>query len=340
MAGSSVASRPSSLHDDPDREENRVELFPDLPFASWVDTRATLHRFVQIVGKVRLAASPRRNHWWSVPFHVTGRGITTRPMTDGSTIFTVDFDFLDHRLDITALTGRRYSFPLAGHSVADFYEQVQKGLSAVGADVTIALPWPFDLSDSNRPFAEDTDHASYDAAAVSRYWRVLSLVNLLLEEFAAGYSGKTSPVHHFWHTFDITVTRFGDAFVDQPPSTDPVTREAYSRELTSFGFWFGEDAFPEAAFYSYTSPEPAGLADEPLHPSTAGWIERGSSHLAVLRYDDARAAPDPRAAVLEFYESAYRAGATRARWDIDKWASPGGVTDPVIAAEQRGARQP
>ncbi|GAA1171390.1 hypothetical protein GCM10009608_04620 [Pseudonocardia alaniniphila] len=216
---------------------------------------------------------------------------------------------------------------------------MHRGLSAVGADVTIALPRPFDLSDSGRPFAQDTEHAIYDAAAVSRYWRVLSQVNLLLEEFAAGYSGKTSPVHHFWHTFDIAVTRFGDAFVDQPPTTDPVTREAYSRDVTSFGFWFGEDAFPEAAFYSYTSPEPAGLADEPLHPSTAAWIERGSGHLAVLRYDDARAAPDPRAAVLEFYDSAYRAGATRAGWDIDKWTSPGGVTDPVITAEQRGVRQ-
>jgi hypothetical protein len=319
------------------REEKLVELFPDLPYTDWLHTRATLHRYAQIVGKIRLAASPRRNHWWSVPFHVTGRGITTRPMTDGNTIFTIDFDFLDHRLDVTALTGERYSFPLAGQSVAGFYEQVHRALSAVGAAVTIAQPRPFDLPDSGRPFAEDTEHTVYDTGAVTRYWQVLSQVNLLLEEFAGSYSGKTSPVHHFWHTFDIAVTRFSDALVNHSPATDSVTREAYSRELVSFGFWFGDETFPEPAFYSYTSPEPAGLADEPLRPSTAGWVERGGSHLAVLRYDDARAAPDPRGAVLEFYDSAYRAGASRAGWDIDRWTCAGGVTDPVIGAQRRDA---
>jgi hypothetical protein len=210
-----------------------VELFPDIPFATWKDTLATVHRFAQIVGKIRLAASPRRNHWWNVPFHVTGRGITTRPMTDGATIFTIDFDFLDHRIDITAISGDRYSFPLAGQSVASFYRQVLSGLSTVGVNVSIAYPRPFDLPDSNRPFAEDTEHAAYDPAAVTRYWVVLSQVNLLLEAFAAGYSGKTSPVHHFWHTFDIAVTRFGDIHVEHPAATDPVTREAYSRDVVS-----------------------------------------------------------------------------------------------------------
>lgn len=304
-----------------------MELFPDIPFADWKDTLATVHRFAQIVGKIRLAASPRRNHWWHVPFHLTGRGITTRPMTDGATIFTIDFDFLDHRIDITALTGRRYSFPLAGQSVADFYAQVRRGLSTVGVDVTIAHPRPFDLPDSHRPFTEDTEHASYDPAAVTRYWRVLSQVNLLLETFAAGFSGKTSPVHHFWHTFDIAVTRFGDKHIEHLAATDPVTREAYSRDVISFGFWFGDNTFPEPAFYSYTAPEPTGLADEPLQPPAARWVERRGSHLAVLRYDDVRALPDPRAAVLDFYESAYQGGACRAGWDVAHWACPGGVTD-------------
>jgi hypothetical protein len=312
-----------------------VELFPDIPFEAWHDTLATVHRFAQIVGKIRLAASPRRNHWWNVPFHVSGRGITTRPMTDGAAIFTIEFDFLDHRVDITSVSGERYSFPLAGHSVASFYQRVLSGLSTVGVNVRIAHPRPFDLPDSHRPFTEDTEHATYDPAAVTRYWQVLSQVNLLLEEFAAGYSGKTSPVHHFWHTFDIAMTRFGDTHVEHSSATDPVTREAYSRDVISFGFWFGDETFPEPAFYSYTVPEPSGLADEPLQPSAARWIERNNSHLATLRYAEVRTLPDPRVAVLDFYESAYQAGARRAGWDIAHWASPGGITDACLIAEPR-----
>jgi Family of unknown function (DUF5996) len=152
----------------------------------------------------------------------------------------------------------------------------------------------------------------------------------VLEEFAARFSGKASPVHHFWHTFDIAHTRFSERQIVQPPKADPVTREAYSREVISFGFWFGDDAFPEPAFYSYTAPEPEGLAREPLQPKAAEWTERDDSHLAVLRYERARAETDPRAAVLAFYESAYQAGARHAGWDIDRLACPGGITDPHL----------
>jgi hypothetical protein len=158
---------------------------------------------------------------------------------------------------------------------------------------------------------------------------VLTQVSLVLEAFAARFSGKTSPVHHFWHTFDIALTRFVDVAVDHPPTTDPVTREAYSREVISFGFWFGDPLFPEAAFYSYTAPEPDGLADEPL-PPVAEWIDRSGSHLAVLPYDAARSAPDRWAAVLEFYEAAYGAGARRAGWDIARYACVDGITDPQL----------
>jgi hypothetical protein len=316
-----------------------VEPFPDIPFAVWKHTLGTVHRFAQVVGKIRLAASPRRIHWWNVLFHVTGRGITTRPMTDGTAIFTIDFDFLDHRIDITALTGEHHSFPLTGQSVASFYQRVLSGLSTVGVNVSIAHPQPFDLPDSGRPFARDTEHATYDPAAVTRYWRVLSQVNLLLEEFAADYSGKTSPVHHFWHTLDIAVTRFGDTHVAHSAATDPVTREAYSRDVISFGFWFGDETFPEPAFYSYTAPEPNGLPDEPLQPPAARWIKRNNSHLAVLRYAEAQTLPDPRAAVLYFYESAYQAGAQRAGWDIAHWASPGGITDSHLIRERLANRE-
>ncbi len=309
-----------------------MELFPAMPLAEWQDTKATLHRFAQVVGKVRLAASVRRNHWWNVPFHLTGRGLTSRPMgkVDVGPIFTIDFDLVDHQLVLASVDGKVVSFPLYGRSVAAFYRDTLDALGTLGVDVRIDRPVPFDLPDADRPFAEDTEHASYDPAWVTRYWRVLSQVNLVLEEFAARFSGKASPVHHFWHTLDIAHTRFSERRVVQPPQVDRVTREAYSREVISFGFWFGDDTFPEPAFYSYTAPEPAGLAGEPLEPEAAQWTARNSSHLAVLRYDDARAQASPRAAVLAFYESAYQAGARLAGWDIDDLACPGGITDPHL----------
>lgn len=235
-----------------------MDVFPPLPLESWRDTKETLHRFVQIVGKIRLAASPRRNHWWNVPFHLTGQGITTRPMGPirGGDAFCVDFDFVAHRLVVRTLSGRQTSFPLAERSVADFYRDTVTALIALDIDAAPQHPYPYDLPDARRPFAEDHEHRSYDPAAVTRYWRVLSQVNLLLEEYAAGFSGKTSPVHHFWHTFDIAVTRFSEREIAPPADADPVTREAYSREVISAGFWFGDDSVPAPAFYSYTAPEP------------------------------------------------------------------------------------
>jgi hypothetical protein len=306
-----------------------VEPFPAIPLESWADSKETLHRFAQIAGKIRLAASPRRNHWWNVPLYLTGRGLTTRPMggTGGIPIFAIDFDLVDHRLIVTSESGRTVSFSLVGQSVASFHRQVFEALRILGVEVTIRGV-PYDLP--GPPFAEDTGHASYDPAAVNRYWRVLGRVNLLLEEFAGGFAGKTSPVHHFWHTLDLAVTRFSDRVVEQPPSADPVTREAYSREVVSSGFWFGDPSFPEPAFYAYTAPEPAGLADEPLRPAAAAWVPMAGTHLAVLRYEDARATGDLRAAALDFWQSAYEAGAGLAGWDTAALASPGGVTDPLV----------
>ena len=306
-----------------------AELFPDLDYASWRPTQQTVHRFWQLVGKVRLAASPRRNHWWNVPLHLTGRGLTTRPMSvDGVRIFSIDLDLIDHRLDLTTADGPRWSFPLVGQSVAGFTAELRRGLDALGIAVDVALPHPFDLPDSDRPFADDTEHAAYDPAAVTRYWQILGQVNLVLEEFAGRFSGKTSPVHHFWHTFDIAVTRFSDRVVPHTADTDPVTREAYSREVISFGFWFGDDTVPEPAFYSYTSPDPAALADSAL-AAGGEWVERNGSHLAVLRYATARRADDPRGAVLDFYESAYLAGASGAAWPTTELACVDGATDPL-----------
>jgi hypothetical protein len=311
-----------------------MELFPPIPYESWRPCKETLHRFAQIVGKVRLAASPRRNHWWNVPFHLTGRGITTRPMglTDAGDFFCVDFDLVAHRLIVATGEGAEHSFHLPGLSVGEFHRRLRGAFDALGIEVDIAVPHPFDLPDAGRPFADDEEHRGYDPANVTRYWQVLSQVNLVLEEYAARWSGKTSPVHHFWHTFDIAVTRFSPREVEQPASVDPVTREAYSREVISAGFWFGDPSFPDPAFYSYTAPEPDGLAGEPLEPAAAYWYPRAGSHLAILEYDAARAAAHPRETVLGFLDGAFRAGARLAGWDAAKEACPGGVTDPRLAA--------
>lgn len=299
-----------------------------MPLAQWSDTKETLHRFLQIVGKIRLESSVRRNHWWNVPFHLTGRGITTRPMgTDP--IFAIDFDFVSHLLLVQSVTGESVSFPLPGHSVASFCRQALAACREIGVPgPVIARPYPFDLPDHDRPFAEDTEHATYDPAWAGRYWRVLSQVGLALEEFASGFSGKTSPVHHFWHTFDLAVTRFSGRPAPQSAGADPVTREAYSQEVVSVGFWFGDSHFPEPAFYSYTAPEPDGIQRQPLRPAAASWEPSRGAHLAVLRYDDARAAADPRRAALDFWQSAYEAGASLAGWDADALRCPGGISDP------------
>ena len=308
-----------------------MEQFPALPLADWRPSKETVHRFAQVVGKIRLAASPRRNHWWNVPFHLTGRGITTRPMRDPASgrMFTVDFDFIAHRLLVTTPVGDEVSFPLVGRSVADFYLTTLATLTHLGIGVHPKIPRPFDLPDGDRPFAEDTEHRAYDPDAVSTYWRVLSRVAMELEVFSADYSGKISPVHHFWHTFDLAVTRFSDRCVGSDDSTDPVTREAYSREVISSGFWFGDDNFPEPAFYSYTAPEPDGLAERPLEPAAAQWAEQRGSHLAVLPYDAVRHSPTPHADIQAFYTSAYRAGADLAGWPA-AWECSHGVTDPLL----------
>jgi hypothetical protein len=274
-----------------------VELFPALPLDEWRGTKETLHRFTQVVGKIRLAGSPRRNHWWNVPFHVTGQGITTRPMgpVHGGDAFCVDFDFVDHRLVIRTLAGRAEAFPLTGRSVGDFYRDTLRALVALGLDAEPRHPYPYDLPDARRPFADDDEHREYDPEAV---------------------------------------TRVSDREVPQPPDADPVTREAYSREVISSGFWFGDDTVPAPAFYSYTAPEPPGLAAKPLEPAAAHWSEARGSHIALLMYDDVRASADPWATALRFFDSAYRAGAELTGWERREECAecPGGVTDPQLAA--------
>lgn len=315
-----------------------MELFPPLPLDAWQDTKATVHRFCQIVGKIRLASSPQRNHWWNIAYHLTGRGLTTRPMggVDGNPLFTIDFDFVEHQLRVSTLAGRETGIPLYDQSVATFYHGLLEALAALGVTVHIEQPYPYDLPDAHRAFGDDTEHDVYSPGWVLRYWQVLSQVAEILEEFAAGYSGKVSAVHHFWHTFDLAHTRFSDRRVDHSRNVSRVVREAYSREVISFGFWFGDESLPEPAFYAYAAPEPAGLPDQPLLPAAASWVPQDGHHLAVLRYSDARDSDDPRATVLAFYDSAYQSAAELAQWDVGGYASPHGVTDPVRERERIG----
>lgn len=298
------------MSDTPERE-----YWPELPLAEWEATKQTLHRFAQIVGKVRLGMAPYRNHWWNVTLRVTTRGLTTRPVPagDGRT-FAIDFDFIDHRLDLTTSDGGRRSFPLAGLSVAAFNDRLFEALADVGIEPGI-IEIPYDLQPAT-PFPRDDEHASYDHVYVERWWRILVLIDQVFDEFSGRFAGKNSPAQLFWHTFDFAVTRFSGNRAPERPGADRVTREAYSHEVISFGFWAGDDQVRAPAFYSYTWPDPPGLNQHPLRPDVASWGDSSGSAMALVMYDDLRQLPSPREALLEFMQSAYEAGASAAGWDV------------------------
>jgi hypothetical protein len=292
----------------------RREL-PELPLTGWEETKNTLHLWAQIVGKVRMTSTAPRNHWWHVTLYVDVRGLTTRRMhARGGVAFKIDFDFVEHRLVVTTNRGEVESFELAdGLSVAAFDEKLHATLAGLGIDVAIREQ-PYRVP-TTTAFPEDREHASYDRDAVERFWHVLEWTDEVLEEFAGWYCGKTSPVHLFWHSFDLALTRFGGERAPALPDANPVDEETYSHEVVSFGFWAGDANVREPTYYSYTAPEPAGLRQQRLHPSEASWTEYGNGSLALLPYDAVRRASDPRAALLAFLESAYRAGAGLSGWD-------------------------
>ena len=295
-----------------------VNAWPSLPLEEWQDTKNTLHLYLQIVGKIRLTLFPRLNHWWHVPHYVTPRGLTTRPIPFGGGSFEIEFDFVDHKLKFNTSSGEQRSFDLYdGLTVADFYRQVFENLEAIGVTCKIwALPYE---APSTTPFAEDTENKSYDKEYIERFRQVLVTVNGVFEEFRGRFTGKSTPVHLFWHSFDLALTRFSGKPATVRDGAGMVEAEAYSHEVISFGFWAGDAKVPAPAFYSYTAPEPAGLADEPLSPEAAKWADSNGAHMALLMYDDARNAADPRETALEFLESAYRAGAKKADWDLKKF---------------------
>ena len=299
------------------RDSLEGEPFPPLPLEQWKRTKNTLHLYLQIVGKIRLVMHPRLNHWWHVPLYVSPRGLTTRSIPLGFNNFEIEFDFQKHRLRITTGDGERRKFALEDRlSVAHFYRNLFENLIELGIDPKIKAV-PYDLPAST-PFAEDNDNRSYDRESVETFHRILIGVDDIFEEFRGRFIGKSTPVHVFWHSFDLALTRFSGKPAPPKEGAGLVEREAYSHEVISFGFWFGDDRVPAPAFYSYTAPEPPLLTDEPLMPDLAKWQESGGGHLALLMYDDVRKASDPREIVLEFLESAYQAGAKRARWDTER----------------------
>jgi hypothetical protein len=294
----------------------RTDL-PPMPLENWRPTKNTLHLYCQIVGKVRLAMHPRLNHWWHVTLYVSPRGLTTRAVPHAGGVFEIEFDLQGHRLNISTSDGRSEEFSLYdGLSVADFYDSLFGNLAKLGIRPEVR-PDPYEAP-STTPFPEDRENRSYDKPAVEQFHRTLVWVNDIFERFRGRFLGKSTPVHMFWHSFDLALTRFSGKRAPVRDGANRVEREAYSHEVISFGFWFGDDNVPAPAFYSYTAPEPAGLAERPLVPKEARWQESNGSHLALLMYDDVRGTEDPDALVERFLESAYREGAMLAGWDIDE----------------------
>jgi Family of unknown function (DUF5996) len=288
------------------------ENLPELRFAEWRDTKATLHLYLQILGKVRMQLAPPRNHWWHVTLYMDTRGLTTRRLRHRGTTFDIRLDFVDHALVVSTDDGRMEGFPLMnGLSVARFDDELHRTLRELGLDVDIRER-PFGLP-IKTPFPDDIEHRSWDGDAVGRFWRILDWSGGVFEEFSGWFCGKASPVHLFWHSLDLAVTRFSGrrAPVD---ADDPVEREAYSHEAISFGLWPGDDNIDYPAYYSYTAPEPDGLRDQVL--PAGSWIESGSGSLAILPYEQVRTARDPRGTLLAFCQGAYESGATLAGWDI------------------------
>jgi hypothetical protein len=287
------------------------QVWPSLPYEEWKDTYETLHMWTQIAGKIRLALSPMVNHWWQVTLYVTPRGLGTSPIPFGTGNFEIEFDFIDHSLRVQKSDGRKQYMGLYPRSVADFYRELMAILQSLDIQVTInTIP-----QEVPNPIACDTDttHASYDKEYANRFWRILVQTDSILKEFRGRFIGKCSPVHFFWGSFDLVVTRFSGRRAPERPGADLVTREAYSHECSSVGFWPGSGSVLAPTYYAYTTPEPSGLSRARVHPDAAYYDPQMKEFF--LMYDDVRGAPDPRATLLDFLQTTYEAGADLAGWD-------------------------
>lgn len=296
-------------------EGTDMTSLPQLPIDSWRETKETLHRMSQVVGKVRLGAMPHRNHWWHVTLYVNSNGLTTGPMPARFGCFEIRFDLLNHRLEVETSRNEHSEFPLTDVSIAGFYGRLMSSLEGLGIETKIKAE-PFDLSPAT-PFPVDEDHATYDPASVERYLQILQFTDRALKEFYGRFTGKQSPSHLFWHTFDLAMARYSGHRAPDRPEADIITREAYSHEVISFGFWAGDDNIPAPAFYSYTWPEPEQLSTQSLQPDSAKWVDNHGSSLALLMYDDIRTLDNPHDALLDFFQSCYDAGSATAGWDVE-----------------------
>lgn len=296
---------------------DKEKAFPKLPLADWKDTKNTLHLYLQIVGKIRLENHPPFNHWWHVPFYVTPIGLTTAAIPYGFGNFEIEFDFINHALKIRTSRGEYREFELKdGLTVADFYRQTFAALESLGIEVKIkAVPYE---APTEIPFVENTEFKSYDKNYIENFHQTLVSVNNIFTEFRGRFIGKSTPVHLFWHSFDLAVTRFSGRKAPEKDDAGEVERRAYSHEVISFGFWAGDENVSAPAFYSYTAPEPESLPKKPLKPDSAQW-NTDNGAMAILMYEDVRQSENPYQAILDFLESAYLAGAKSADWDIEKF---------------------
>ncbi|HEY4136010.1 MAG TPA: DUF5996 family protein [Alphaproteobacteria bacterium] len=291
------------------------KAWPALPYAAWQDTCETLHLWTQVVGKVRLARTPWLNHSWHVPLYVSARGLSTSPIPDGERSFEMEFDFIDHKLAITVSSGERAAVELKPQTVAAFHAAVMAKLRELGIDVQIS-DFPCEIPGAI-PFSRDEAHTAYDAEAAQHFWHALVQADRVLRKFRTAYLGKSSPVHFFWGSFDLAVTRFSGRRAPQHPGgvpglADAVVCEAYSHEVSSAGFWPGGNGV-DAAFYAYAYPEPEGFKAARVHPEAAFYSE--ALHEFLLPYETVRTAQDPEATLLAFLQSSYEAAAEAAEWD-------------------------
>jgi len=297
--------------------------WPALPLAEWKDTYATLHMWTQIVGKIRLALSPPINHFWGTTFYVTARGLTTSAMPYAKGTVEINFDFIAHTLEILTSLGETRSFRLVPRAVAEFYFELMSALHSLGIDAKV---WTMPV-EVPRPvrFNLDEAHSAYNSEYAHRFWQVLVSVDTVLREFRSRFIGKASPVHFFWGSFDLAATRFSGRRAPERPDADFITREAYSHEVISHGFWPGDgEVIKDAAFYAYAAPEPAGFKEQRVMPSKAFYS--GEKNEFFLMYEDVRLSHSPEQALLEFCQSTYEAGANLAKWDRANLERPAAST--------------
>jgi Family of unknown function (DUF5996) len=285
--------------------------WPELPWDAWADTADTLHMWTQIVGKTRLALTPLQNHWWNVPLYVTARGLGTSAMPYGDDVLDVEFDFVAHELHLRMGSGSERMLKLKPQTVADFYKEYRACLTELGVAVKI-MPMPVEVAHPVR-FDIDTEHKSYDPEYAHRFWQVLVHAEKVFRGWGTGFLGKVSPVHFFWGSFDLAVTRFSGRVAPPRPGADSIQREAYSHEVISAGFWPGNGGYGAAAFYCYAAPVPEGLAEAKIRPEGAGWDKTLGEF--IFKYDAVRGLMAPEDALMEFLDSSYAAAADAAKWD-------------------------